>query len=149
MKWMLARLWAWGQRDWSTPSFGGHLNPIPTKVGLLMPTMYNDVPKDLKATAVLPGMYHVRIIAFSRIFFTDKIDSFKVSQKKLVLNFWLNKKFGIRKEFQIFQWRELLLDIDNLGEILSQSRTLLDQSEESRLIGFCSFGISCWLQLGR
>jgi hypothetical protein len=34
-----ARLWAWGQRDWSTPSFGGHLNLIPARGGQIMPTM--------------------------------------------------------------------------------------------------------------
>ena len=51
-----ARLWACGHRDVSTPSFGCHLNPIPTRVGQIMPTIYWCLQQVLKATGA-PARY--------------------------------------------------------------------------------------------
>ena len=45
-----ARLWACGRGDVSTPSFGSHPNPISTRGGQIMPTLYWCPHQVLKAT---------------------------------------------------------------------------------------------------
>ena len=47
---MQARLWACGRGDMSTPSFGSHPNPISTRGGQIMPTLYWCPHQVLKAT---------------------------------------------------------------------------------------------------
>ena len=48
-----ARLWACGRGDVSTPSFASHLNPISTRGGQIMPSLYWCPHQVLKATGVL------------------------------------------------------------------------------------------------
>ena len=46
----LRQVWACGRGDMSTPSFGSHLNPISTRGGQIIPTLFWCPHQVLKAT---------------------------------------------------------------------------------------------------